>query len=478
MKRGQLENQLAKTNPWWRSQTRRPWIEDDPNLSRAREAPYVYEPKPLDGIQSGGLYILFGPRRVGKSVELKRCVARLLEEDTAARRVVHAACDTWAKDDLAVFVEVLDSLSPSDDGPRYVFLDEITAVTGDWIAEIKWLRDHTSLGSDCVVLSGSSAERLEEARQELADRRGEITTPDRTLLPMGFRAFCTSTGVVLPEIPTIHPRDMLGRAAEEAIQELRVYLQDLLPAWERYLEVGGMPKSVSGWVDDREVPPAFQQAIWDVIHGDALKSDWAPSQTQRLLETLAQRLANPFNVNSAAHDLSVSNEMLNLRLKRLTDNYITWPCYQNSDDRPHLNAQRKHYFIDPLHSRLAAHRSAATQPPDLTLLTEQQLGITLRRVCETEAPGTWPDHDALMYFRSETRREIDFTGPWLGSVPYEGKYTEGHWKQQTATAMSSYGNCIMATRTVVERDGDRMAVPAPILGLLLDPTPLGAAARR
>lgn len=429
----------------------------------------------MNDAEPDGLYLLFGPRRVGKSVQLKRLVLDLTENrQVPARRVIHAACDAWRADDLEAFLELLDSLAPPSEGPRYVLLDEITAIDGDWVPQVKWLRDNTALADDCVVLSGSSSERLEEARKELAGRRGKATKPDRTLLPMGFRAFCQATGVGLPDsLPTVHPRDMLGREAATSIQTLRIYLSDLVPAWECYLEVGGFPKAVADWLEDRVVSDVFQNAIWDVIHGDALKSDWAATQTQFLLEILARRIANPFNLASAARDLDVDRDALRLRLQRLSNNYLTWPCFQSDSGRPSQRAWRKHYFIDPLHARLAAERADSdVSPPDYTVLTEQQLGMTLRRVHEAEGSGSWSEHDSLMYFRSETGKEVDFTGPWLRDIPYEGKYTEGHWKQQTATAMSAFGHCIIATRSVIERDGDRLAVPAPLVALLLDPQPV------
>lgn len=233
----------------------------------------------------------------------------------------------------------------------------------------------------------------------------------------------------------------------------------------------GWPHGLLGLLN--ETRPAGVRADEDEPHGDALKSDWAASQTQQLLTIISERIANPFNVTSAARSLDVDRDVLRLRLQRLTSNFITWPCTQNEDDRPSHRAWRKHYYLDPLYARLAAERSRGlNDPPDYTLLTEQQLGMTLRRAYEVEFPGSWAEHDALMYFRSATGREVDFTGPWLGKVPFEGKYTEGRWKQQAATAMSGFGHCVFATRTVIERDGSRLALPAAFLALLLDPQPL------
>jgi uncharacterized protein len=473
MKAGEIEQQLSATNLWWRDED---WAGRDRDLKRAASAPYLYRPQALSDIRANGLYLLLGPRRVGKSVEIKRAVETLITRSIDPRRIFHVACDGWRDRDLYTLLKSADALAPPDKGPRYVFLDEITGMIGDWVARIKWLRDNTSLGDDCVVLSGSSSERLEDATKHLAGRRGSIAKANRTLLPMSFRAFCAVTGVETPDLPFVHPRDLLGHDAGEAIQDLRVYIDDLVPAWERYLEIGGMPQAVADWLRERRVSDGFYQAAWDVIHGDALAADdWTPAQTQALLNSISMRISNPMNISDLARELGeISRDTAKNRLHKLEQNYVAWSCPQNEGNRAKLNAQRKYYLLDPLYARLAHHRKAG-RPPDYTHLTEQQIGVALLRAREAEEPGAIAGQDALLYYRSATRAEIDFTAGWLDGLPYEVKYTEGAWLRQAQTATAAYGRCVFATRNVTERvsDEDRqlLAIPAPILSLLIDPRP-------
>lgn len=473
LRRGELESQIARLNTWWRP-SGRAWEDDDRDLRPVREAPFAYEPRPLADLREGGLYMLVGPRRVGKSVELKRAISALINSRVPPRRVFHAACNTWAERDLVTLVDVIDSLAPADPAQqRYVFLDEITAIKDDWIGQIGWLRDNTSLRNDCVILSGSSAEELDKARRDLAGRRGDVVESTRTLLPMGFRAFCAVIGLQLPELAIVHPRDMLGQAAADAMRELRFYLNDLVAAWEQYLQCGGLPRAVGDWINDREVSASFITAVWDVVHGDALADgEWTATQSQGLLEAFALRISSPVNRADVRRDLGdIHNDTLVRRLRRLYDSFVAWPCYREQNNRPDLAAQEKVYFVDPLYARLASLRRPDTvRPPDLTQLTEQQLGVTLLRAREHDEPGTWTDFDSLMHYRSKTRKEVDFVGAWLRHVPFEGKYTEGHWLRETQTAVAAYGRCVLATRNVLDRDGERIAVPAAILAFLLDPT--------
>lgn len=472
MRRGELESQISITNRWWRRpRDGRRWESDDRDLISAGRAPYTYRPGVLHDLVAGGLYALFGPRRVGKSVEVKRAISELLDGGIDPHRVVHAACNTWQSRDLTTLVQLIDELAPPATGPRYLFLDEITAIKEDWIGTLAWLRDQTALGSDCVVLSGSSAEDLERARNDLAGRRGPAADADRILLPMGFRSFCRVTDRNLPDAPTIHPQDMLEPEATAVIAELRPHLTDLVAAWERYLEIGGFPRAVTDWIVEREVSDEFENAVWDAVHGLTLVfGDWTAAQSQALLEAIAKRITSRINKADVARDLGgIHHQTLDLRLNALHNAFVTWPCHLSAaGGRPDLASQSKIYFVDPVHARLAHFRRPNVAPPDYTQMTEQQLGVALLRAHERTMPGSFRDGDVLFYHRSSTGNEVDFTGPWLNRLPYEGKYTEGAWLRKTQTAQAAFGGCVLATRNVIDRTDQRLAIPAGMLAYLLD----------
>ena len=77
MKHGEIQQTLTATNRWWRDPAG--WTHDDPDLREANDAPFSYVAGVLDNLAPGGLYMLRGPRRVGKSVEIKRTIDALLK---------------------------------------------------------------------------------------------------------------------------------------------------------------------------------------------------------------------------------------------------------------------------------------------------------------------------------------------------------------------------------------------------------------
>lgn len=229
MRRGEAQQTLAATNRWWRDSTG--WMSDDPDLREASRAPFRYQPDVLADLVPGGLYILRGPRRVGKTVAVKGAIRDLVANGIPPRRIVHMAVDGLRSRDLGLLVDAADALMP-DEGNRYWFIDEITGITDGWPERIKWLRDNDSrFRTDTVVLTGSSAADLNQATKALAGRRGDARAPDRVLLPIGFRSFVRLvTEDAPPELSALEPH----RPRDLSPGELKGVLPELVP-WQDVL---------------------------------------------------------------------------------------------------------------------------------------------------------------------------------------------------------------------------------------------------
>lgn len=98
MHEGQLNRRLIEQNAWWATSD---WEQDDQDLRGIRGTSFTYCPRPLAGIMPDGLYLLLGPRRVGKSVELKRAIADTIARVVNPRQVVCFTCDGMSTGDLA-----------------------------------------------------------------------------------------------------------------------------------------------------------------------------------------------------------------------------------------------------------------------------------------------------------------------------------------------------------------------------------------
>jgi len=467
MNDAQLRRLLAERSPW---RARAGWEPDDADLRAAARLPLSYEPDPLADIHAPGLYVLRGPRRVGKSLELKRAVGRLLAAGIDPKTVFYCSCDGLSKQDLRRLVAQGHSVTRTLPGPCHWLLDEVTAVPG-WSQTIKELRDQdTRFREACVVLTGSSARDLEQARKDLADRRGGVADSDRLLLPMGFRAFCRALG--LDELPpqVIRPRDCLSPAAERAISDLEPWSDALADTWELYLDVGGFPRAVGELVGEGGVSDGFIQGLWDVVLGDAIRAaPLSEADVVALLGRLAANLCSPINVSRIARDVGLHGHQAAVnRIEDLIRAFLAWRCHRIRDGRPNTAAQRKLYFVDPLLAQLAHRRDRGLPAPDAAKLTQQQIGLALARTVSLGAPAAFVQTDRVMYERTDTSAEIDFVGPDL-EIPFECKYTDARWRREALTMRARYGRGVMVTRSPLLTGADEpiWAIPASILAWLL-----------
>jgi uncharacterized protein len=447
------------------------WELDDPDLRAAKRLPLDYDPKPLADIRAPGLYVLRGPRRVGKSLELKRAVVRLLAEGANPKTVFYCSCDGLSKQDLRRLVAQGNSVTRTLPGPRHWLLDEVTAVPG-WSQTIKELRDQdTAFRESCVVLTGSSARDLEQARKDLADRRGGIADSDRLLLPMGFRAFCRALRD-LDELPPqiLQPRDFLTGDAARAISDLEPWSDALADAWEMFLDVGGFPRAVGELVESGAVSDGFVQGMWDVVLGDAIRAtSMSETDVAALLDRLVLNLCSPINASRISRDVGLPGHQATMnRIEDLVRAFLAWRCHRIDEGRPNTAAQRKLYFVDPLIAQLAHRRNTDFPTPDTAKLTQQQVGLALARAVSLHAPAAFVQTDRVMYERTNTGAEIDFVGPDL-ELPFECKYTDGNWRKEALTMKARYGRGVMVTRSPLLTGADEpiWAIPAGMLAWLL-----------
>jgi predicted AAA+ superfamily ATPase len=465
MRESERRTYLLEHNPWWRGPG---WIDRDPDLADARRnALATYDQRPLDAMVVGSLYLLLGPRRAGKSVAMKREIAAILDSGVDPRAITFCPCENLVPQDLRRMVKIAIDLGGSYDGDRYWLFDEITYVR-DWVTTLKQLRDQTELRQGTVVATGSSAAKLREARGDLGGREG----PDggvRLLLPMGFRDF---TRELYPELAASLPDQVLALGdlqsdlAKSYYQPLEVHLDEAATAWERYLTVGGFPGAVADVKAHVDVQDVTLRGLWNIFTGDVLRvGAMSDRDVKALTGKLVAGIGSPLSIANITEDLDIgSRNTVKDRVDRLCSSFYMWRASITNDGRmPVAGGTDKLYPIDPLVARLPAWRDKAIQPPDISQLNEQQLGVSLLRVIgDGDLPAVL-DEAALLVRRNRTSgAEIDFVGPLL-PVPIESKYVSQGWKREKKGVEDVYGKGVVATRDILDMNGKIWATPSCLL---------------
>lgn len=472
---GEVGRAVRRDSPWW---TNPNWAHNDLDLRAVDGSGLGYDPAPLGSLSTDGLYLLYGPRRAGKTVAVKRAIQKLLDAGTEPLRVIRVSVDGWRANRLGTLHEYVTRVATTSIGgaSRYWFIDEITATQGDWWSVIKDLRDNTSLRSDCVVLTGSSNQDLDAAIKAFAGRRGGAVDPDRCLLPMSFYDFCAATGrtpTSLSDLPDMRPDELMSDNAQSTWRDLIPVTDDLVAAWQAYLEVGGYPKAVSDWRAGNQISAVTWGALWDVVRGEAVTDNISESTVANILAGISRRLTSTVAIRPMAEDVGVRIETLERRIDALVQAFLVWKCpAADASGRSAPRRQGKLYFTDTLLARLP-ELVIGSLPVDITHLNEQQLGMALVSWNEHARPGSLRSGDWVTFYKTD-QSEIDFAGRCSDNgkraTPLDGKYISGAWRRDALTIRNSkLGQGILATRDVlsIEADEPVWAIPAAFIAYAL-----------
>jgi hypothetical protein len=478
-----LKEFLRDHNPWWRAAAAQSdpvaWVAADRMLRVRQEYDLGYRSDALQDVAGAplgnGLFVLRGPRRVGKSVVLKDLIADLCRRtDLSPWQLVYLPADTFSAQDLRrAIVLAMEATRTADAARRAWVIDEITAVDG-WTAEIKSLRDNTTFGDHTVILAGSSAAGAAEAIRDLgAGRTGEAAHPFRMVLPMTFRQFLSATAPELPAPGPYFPPDVQTSEVRRAVGILETFTNELDLAWQRYLEAGGFPRAVFEHQRRGTVSETFLRELESWLTAD-VDPTAAQDSVALFVAELQNRTASPLNVRNMAETLGLSRSYLTVRLNRAVSTFAAMWCHR-VDDRGHrvAGAQSKLYLVDPILGWLGHHLRPGVPSPDYTQLTEAVMGVTVARVVETYNPGRWLAGDTIGYARTAGGAEVDLapvpiSGPSGAeeTTPIEVKWS-ARWRPAGHAIERKYGRGIVATKSVTACDGRVWAVPAPVLSLLL-----------
>lgn len=360
-------------------------------------------------------------------------------------------------------------------GPLYWVIDEVSSVAG-WPAAVKELRDNTALAHDAVVLTGSSAGDLAEARSALGPGRTGTAHPFRVLLPMTFREYLRASRVPVPLPDPVTPDMLRSTTAASTIKDLAPFVDDLDLAWQQFNDIGGFPRAVADHLAHGDVSDGFVFDLLSWLAGD-VEPDGPVESVLELLVELHRRTGSPLNQVQTAEALRISRDRLRVRCHRLVTTFAAHWCPQGDEQGVAVSgAQSKFYLTDPLLARLPTLRDPALPAPDATRLTESSLARELAQAIDRVHPDRFVEGRAIRYSRAGSGVEVDFcpvriavAGRPSRTVAVEAKWVSRQWRGETLAMRRRFGGGVLATKDLLDiADPEVWAVPAPIVALLLN----------
>ncbi|MFA4702199.1 ATP-binding protein [Pyrococcus kukulkanii] len=321
-----IEELAVLQNPWWKDKGA---IYEDEKVKFAisKDLKIIFDPLTENAI-------IIGPRQVGKTTYMKLAIMQLISRGVDPRNILYFSCDLLK--DYREIVELITWFLRRTKGHAFVFLDEVTFLN-DWERAIKFLLDSPLSLRMTLQVTGSTSAGLK--RESFPGRNIRIVE----FLPLSFSDVVDLLYPELREIPLPHPNPATSKDFYENAEELYPYFDELMRAFEVYLEVGGYPGSIKG--------KNLKDAVRESIFLDVLKLGRSERIALSIILGLLRRYGDRITLNSLAKELEIGSHVTIRDYLELFEELMIGRNYfqvRPENFTPLFRKERKFYFIDPL----------------------------------------------------------------------------------------------------------------------------------
>jgi len=310
-----MDFHLEKHNPWWEDKKR---IDEDIVLVEFYRQKYkFFHPFIKNQFNKDAIFIIRGPRRIGKTTLIKLIIKKLLfNKRVNPKNIFFYPCDRIV--DFNVLYDLLiNFLSQKNDGRRYIFLDEITYVK-EWPRAIKSLADSGDLKKTTLFLTGSNALDLKTSAERLPGRRGKEEEVNINFYPLSFFQFYTLT------------------------KNKNIF---------DFLLTGGFPQAVNEYYRQQFISNFIYQGYLDWIEGDIHKIGKSDKLMDLIFSEIFKHLGSTVSWYKIAKNTGIgSHSTVEDYIDIFDKLFITFSLNYYSIDQKKIffNKNKKIYFSDPI----------------------------------------------------------------------------------------------------------------------------------
>jgi predicted AAA+ superfamily ATPase len=315
-------NKILQQNPWWGEQ-------EDADLLHVSKSSFKIERTKLP-IVKGKVYLIKGPRRVGKTIYLKQ-IANANKE-----RALYINLDSFSNiksNELIREIESFINLKKNS----IILLDEVQNLKDD-CSFLKAMSDLNILKESTVFVTGSDPRAIERCKQKLIGRSEE----QRIMAPLTFRQFLLSiTTQNNPKLNQLLQNSISVRDSNKVIKEkylsLEVYAIDIEKYFDIYLLTGGFPETINCYLTNNTITKNYYE---DLIQKIFEKLD--KQKTIAILSVLNNSLSNSLKYATISQKTEISPETVKNYLFDLSELLLLFEVKEKLTDR-----LKKYYFKDP-----------------------------------------------------------------------------------------------------------------------------------
>lgn len=357
--------EIISQNPWWKHGAE--FVRYDKNLQEAK--PIFFERKGIE-LEKGSIYILRGPRQVGKTTYLKNAIRRLIERGVSSKDILYLSLDFFTsrremRNAIGYFID-----STRDSAEIYLFLDEITALE-DWNLELKYMADQGLTKRGIILATGSSAVKLRE-KGELLPGRG-LEGNEYYIKPLSFREFALqSIDFIAAMITRDEFWEVLNRLKpilKESSISLSYTLEDIRKETQKvihfkrelgyllqiYLITGGLPGVINHYLANRYskgkemIEPQVSEIFIRDVLGDLSRLQRQETIVRQILKAIVERYSSRYSFSKLSREIDRTHITTIDYLEFLEDSFISFILYAYDFNRnePKWKGDKKVYFFDP-----------------------------------------------------------------------------------------------------------------------------------
>lgn len=364
-------SEIVNQNPWWKHGEK--FAAFDKNLKEANEKPIFFKRKRID-LDKGNIYVLRGPRQVGKTTYMKDLINKLISEGIDPNHILYLSSDFFIsrrelRSAIAYFMN--KNIDVTD---LYILIDEITSIK-DWNLELKYLSDSGTLEKARILATGSCASALRRKGELLPGRRLEGN--EYYMKPLSFRDFVLQiTDQVISTIEEAEFRDSLkellstlektGYGLEAGFSQLFKALHQIAPfkreldyLFNLYIRYGGYPFVVNDYLlkklqsEQRQsnfsINPKLSEALMRDIIGDITKLGKQETFVRQILKEISEKYGNRYSFSKLASDIETTHVTTIDYLETLEESFILTVLYAFDFNKKDIKfkGDKKIFFQDP-----------------------------------------------------------------------------------------------------------------------------------
>jgi hypothetical protein len=315
-------NKIVQQNPWWGDQ-------EDIDLLLIKDSKFKIERIALP-IEKGKVYLIKGPRRVGKTIYLKQIAKRNKDKS------LYINLDSFINlksNELMREIEAFINLKENS----IIFLDEVQNLK-DNCSFLKAMSDLNILKKTTVFVTGSDPRAIEKCKQKLIGRSEE----QKIMAPLTFRQFLLiatkDTNQKLNKLlqDTISPRDTNSRIKEQYLL-LEPHIIEIEKYFDIYLLTGGFPETINCYFANNTITKNYYE---DLIQKIFEKLD--KQKTIAILSILNSSLSSSLKYVTISQKTELPKNTIKESIFELSELLLLFEVKEKQTDR-----LKKYYFKDP-----------------------------------------------------------------------------------------------------------------------------------